>query len=231
LTSLYAEIDALDNRIDGQKQQELYAAVGRLVDAGTVWFLKNVDETPIGERTAWLQEARKALEPKLAALLPDFMRGKLEERAHGFFKAGAPTKLADRLAMLDIAELIPDVATVASQGKVDLIAAAKAFFAVTETFRISRIEEAVRSIAVTDYYDGLALSRAADMIGGARRGIAVSALSAFGKAGQPVVAWLDAGGERIARTRERLQALTEGGDITVSRLSVASGLMSDLTGQ
>ena len=158
------------------------------------------------------------------------MRGKLEERAHGFFKAGAPAKLADRLAMLDIAELIPDVATVARQSNVDLIAAAKAFFAVTETFRISRIEEAVRSIAVTDYYDGLALSRAADMIGGARRGIAVSALSAFGKAGQPVGAWLDAGGERIARTRERLQALTEGGDITVSRLSVASGLMSDLTG-
>ena len=59
------------------------------------------------------------------------------------------------------------------------------------------------------------------MIGAARRGIAVSALSAFGKASQPVSAWLEAGGERIARTRERLQALTEGGDISVSRLSVA----------
>ena len=45
----------------------------------------------------------------------------------------------------------------------------------------------------------------------------------------PVAAWLEAGGDRIAKTRERLQALTEGGDITVSRLSVASGLMSDLT--
>ena len=58
-----------------------------------------------------LQEARTALEPKLASLLPDFMRGKLEERAHGFFKTGAPDKLADRLALLDVAELIPDIAT------------------------------------------------------------------------------------------------------------------------
>ena len=107
--------------------------------------------------------------------------------------------------------------------------AATAFFAVTESFRIGRIEDAVRSIAVTDYYDGLALSRAADMIGSARRGIAVSALSANGQSGDPVATWLEAGGERIARTRERLQALTEGGDLTVSRLSVASGLMSDLT--
>jgi glutamate dehydrogenase len=86
----------------------------------------------------------------------------------------------------------------------------------------------VRSIAVTDYYDGLALARASDTIGHARRGIAVSALTADGTSGDPVAAWLAAGGERIRRTREQLQALTEGGELTVSRLSVASGLMSDL---
>ena len=34
LPALYAEIDALDNKIDGQMQLDLYAAVGRLVDAG-----------------------------------------------------------------------------------------------------------------------------------------------------------------------------------------------------
>ena len=78
----------------------------------------------------------------------------------------------------------PTSRLVARQSKVDLVAAAKAFFAVTESFRISRIEDAVRSISVTDYYDGLALSRAADTIGAARRGIAVSALSAFGTASQ-----------------------------------------------
>ncbi|WP_210212743.1 hypothetical protein, partial [Mesorhizobium sp. M7A.F.Ca.ET.027.03.2.1] len=98
----------------------------------------------------------------------------------------------------------------------------------------------------------LALSRA-DRVGGARQcqliivvrrrdracgvldtrdaeGIAVAALTGHAGTADPVAAWLDAGGERVARIRERLQALTEGGDITVSRLSVASGLMSDLTG-
>jgi glutamate dehydrogenase len=228
LSSLYAEIDALDGRVDGQAQLSFYAAVGRLIESATVWFLKNADDSSIAERIAALKEARRVLEPKLPTLLPDFLRGKLEERAHGFFKSGAPAKLADRLALLDVAELIPDIAMVANQGKSELIAAAKAFFDVTESFRISRIEEAVRSINVTDYYDGLALSRAADMIGNARRGIAVSALTADGRSGDPVGAWLAAGGERIRLTRERLQALTEGGDITVSRLSVASGLMSDL---
>ena len=77
---------------------------------------------------------------------------------------------------------------------------------------------------------GWRLSRAAGH--DRRRPAGHRGLGAFGvrgQADQPVGAWLEAGGERIARTRERLQALTEGGDITVSRLSVASGLMSDLT--
>ncbi|MDW6021803.1 NAD-glutamate dehydrogenase [Mesorhizobium sp. BAC0120] len=229
LTELYSEIDALDGRIDGQVQLDLYAAVGRLINASTVWFLKNIEDTPIGERIAALRQARDALEPKLPTLLPDFLRGKLEDRTHGFLEAGAPAKLAHRLALLEVEELIPDIALVARRGNTDLTNAAKAFFAVTESFRISRIEEAVRSISVTDYYDGLALSRAADVIGSARRGIAVSALTANGADGDPVANWLAAGGERIAQTREQLIALTEGGELTVSRLSVASGLMSDLT--
>ena len=229
--ALYAEIDALDAKIDGQAQLGLYAAVGRLIEQGTVWFLKNADDAPIGERIAALREARTALEPQLPSLLPDFLRGRLEDRAHACFKDGAPARLADRLALLDVAELIPDIALVARQAKADLLTAAKAFFAVTESFRIGRIEEAVRSIPVTDYYDGLALSRAADTIGSARKGIAVSALAANGASDDPVGAWLDRGGERVVRARERLVALTEGGDLTVSRLSVASGLMSDLTGQ
>ena len=112
--------------------------------------------------------------------------------------------------------------------KADLLSAARAFFAVTDAFRISHIEDAAGSIVTSDYYEGMALSRAGDTIGAARRGMAVAALTGFGKKGDPVAAWLEAGGERIAGTRERLQALTEGGDITLSRLTVASGLMSDL---
>ena len=103
-----------------------------------------------------------------------------------------------------------------------------AFFAVSEVFRIGEVEDAARSIVPHDYYDGLALSRAVDTIAAARRAIAGAALSGRRDAADPVSAWIEAGGERVATIRSRLQALTEGGDITLSRLSVAAGLMSDL---
>ncbi|BCH29978.1 NAD-glutamate dehydrogenase [Mesorhizobium sp. L-8-10] len=231
LAGVYRDIDALDNKIDGQAQLDFYATAGRLIVAATAWLLKNDrDDTPMETRIAELRDARKALEPKLDSLLPAFMRERLDERRHGFFKAGAPEPLAAQLAALTVAELLPDIALVSRNSGADLVVSAKAFFAASDAFRIARIEDAARGLQPSDYYDGLALSRANDMIGAARRGIAVSALSSFGQAADSVAAWLEAGGERVARTRERLQALTEGGELTVSRLSVAAGLMSDLAG-
>ncbi|WP_192254936.1 NAD-glutamate dehydrogenase [Mesorhizobium caraganae] len=231
LPALYREIDALDSQIDGQAQLDLYQSVSRLIFVTSGWYLKNdAGAAALGQRIAELQEARKALEPKLISLLPGFSRERIEERRHGLFKVGAPEKLAEKLALADLAELIPDIALTARTANADIVAAAKAFFAVSDAFRIPRVEEAARSITPSDYYDQLALSRATDTIGAARRGIAVAALTGHAGTADPVAAWLEAGGERVARIRERLQALTEGGDITVSRLSVASGLMSDLTG-
>ncbi|MGX7875637.1 NAD-glutamate dehydrogenase [Mesorhizobium sp. ORM6] len=231
LPALYREIDALDNQIDGQVQLDLYQMVSRLIYATSGWYLKNDAGTaPLGQRIAELQEARKALEPKLASLLPAFSRERIEEKRHGLFKAGAPERLAEQLALSEVAELIPDIALTARTAGADIVAAARAFFAASDAFRIPRVEDAAHSITPSDYYDQLALSRATDTIGAARRGIAVAALTGHAKTADPVAAWLEAGGERVARIRERLQALTEGGDITVSRLSVASGLMSDLTG-
>ncbi|TRC72194.1 NAD-glutamate dehydrogenase [Mesorhizobium sp. WSM4310] len=231
LPALYSEIDALDNQIDGQVQLDLYQMVSRLIYVTSGWYLKNDAGTaPLGQRIAELQDARKALEPKLVSLLPAFSRERIEEKRHGLFKAGAPERLVEQLALSEVAELVPDIALTARTAGADIVAAAKAFFAVSDAFRIPRVEDAARSITPSDYYDQLALSRATDTIGAARRGIAVAALTGHAKAADPVAAWLEAGGERVARIRERLQALTEGGDITVSRLSVASGLMSDLTG-
>ncbi|HVW55656.1 MAG TPA: NAD-glutamate dehydrogenase [Rhizobiaceae bacterium] len=225
----YAGIDALDAKIDGHVQLDLYAEVWRLLQNTATWFLKNSVGAALSVEITQLREARAALEPRLLELMPAFMREAHEERLHRFRKLGAPDALAQELALLPFSELVPDIALVARTAKADLDRAAHVFFAVTDFFRIGRIDEAARTIQTNDYYDGLALARAADTIGQARRGIAVSALRRFGKEADPLAAWIDAGGERVARTREKLLTLTESGDASVSRLSVASGLVADLT--
>jgi len=229
LPALYREIDALDNRIDGDVQLELYQILWRLIHSSTSWFLKNDSGSmTVAERIAALQGARKALEPELPSIMPAFVRDRVSEHSRRLQADGTPEKLAERLAFLGISQLVPDISRVAASVKADLPEAAKAFFAITEAFRIARIEEAANAITPADYYDGLALSRAKDMIDEARRGMTIAALKDYPKSDDPAAAWIESGGERVVRVRERLQALTEAGDLTVSRLTVASGLMSDL---
>ena len=231
LPGLFAGIDALDNLVDGQRQLDLYQVVTRLILAATTWFLRNdPSEAGLAERIDELRQARTALEPQLRSLLPEHAAALLAERQAEFVAAGVPVEVAERLVMAEIGEVVPDIALVGRMAATGIREAARAFLAVSEAFRMTRIEQAVRSIAPADYYDGLALARAADTIAAARRGIAVAALSGYAGEEDPVAAWLVAGGARIAVTRERLQALTEGGDLTVSRLSVAAGLLSDLAG-
>lgn len=229
LPAVYAEIDALDNKMDGLAQNGFYADVGRLVHSATAWVLKNGDRSAgLSESVTQLRSARGRLESKMPSLFPDFMKDSLQSRAKAAQDAGAPAALAKRLAGMATAELIPDIALVATHAGSDLLVAAKAYFSVTETFRIGRIQEAANAIAVTDYYDALALTRANDTIAHARRSIAVSALREHGKAADSIAAWVDADRTRIDNTRDRLQALVDGGDFSVSRLAVTAGLMTDL---
>ncbi len=230
LPALYAAIDALDNKIDGSAQLELYQILWRLIYSATAWQLKNeTAHAPLDERVERLRAARAALEPKMMSMLPAVIREHVSTRKGQLVSSGAPEALAGKLAFLEVTEMVPDIALVADRAGADLPKAAKAFFGIMEAFRIGRIEEAASALVPTDYYDGLALFRSMDMINAARRGMALAALSEHGKADDPASAWVDAGGEHVMRVRDRLQSLVEGGEITVSRLTVASGLMSDLS--
>src|SRR5690606_34938223 len=178
LPELYREIDALDNAIDGRLQLDLYAGVARLVLTATGWCLRNGDgASSLDEQIVALRNVRKVLEPRLAALLPGLSKDSLDARRLELSEAGVPKKLAERLAALDIAAFIPDTALAARSAGVDPIVAAKAFFAVTDAFRIGRIESAAAAIATSDYYEYMALSRAVQTIGSARSGITIAALA------------------------------------------------------
>jgi len=228
LPEIYRQIDALDNRIDSDMQLGFYQQVGRLVHDGSAWFLKHGEEgVTAGERIRQLRETRRVLEPRLTGLMAESMRLRVKARAEGMLQAGAPAPLAQRLSLIGMSELMLDIEMVARHCNAELEMAAAIFFAVSEAFRVGRIEEAAHSIVSVDYYDGLALARATDMIGMARRGMTERVIRDYGKAKDPVEAWLEAGGERMRRVRERLQGLTES-ELSVSRLTVAAGLMHDL---
>ncbi|PSH60601.1 NAD-glutamate dehydrogenase [Phyllobacterium endophyticum] len=228
---IFAGIDALDNSISGEIQNGFYAKVARMLNWTTAWVLRNKTSAGgLGAAIAEIKTARDTLQPRLDKLLPASVTGIIREEAISNAALGAPPALAAQLARLEIAPIIPDIAAVAQQANVDTASAAKAYFDISEAFRIGRIEDAARGVSVADYYDGLALARATDLISQARRGIAVAALTKYGKGGgDPAKDWLASRGAHVDEVRQRMVNIVETGDLTVSRLAVAAGLLSDLS--
>ncbi|GGA60850.1 NAD-glutamate dehydrogenase [Nitratireductor aestuarii] len=231
LPELYARIDALDTKVDGQLQLSLYERVRKLVVNGTSWQLKQGKKgLPLDQRISRLRGAVKELEPILQDRQPDDLRNRTESAAAEMVEAGVPLDLARKLALLDALALIPDICLAADVAQADLLATAKAYVTVSEAFQLGKIEAAAETIARTDYYDELALVRSLDLIDTARRNITVAALEAYRGDEDPAAAWLSEGGERVERVIRDLASLTGSGDITLSRLNVAAGLMVDMTG-
>ncbi len=225
LADLERGLDDLDGRLSGALQLELYGRVRDLATTGTVWFLRHVSfRDGVGAVIERFGAAVAALEPELEALLPTASLAVVEAERARLVAAGVPADLADRLAHLDVVVEIPDIALITERTTRRLAEVAIAHFAVADRLSIDRLEAMVRGLPVADYYDGLALDRAARSLDDAHRGIVAEALACGG-----VEAWEARFGPEIRRALAVVdETLGENGTPSVSRFTVAASLLADL---
>jgi glutamate dehydrogenase len=230
MTALNAEIDALDTKIPGKLQLELYAVVQDLLGDRVVWFLRNVDlsnglATIVEHYRDGIAEVEKALERVLST---DAAAG-CAVRLATMVQAGVPAALAGRIASLPVLMSAPDIVLVAERTGQKIADAAATYFAAEAYFQLDRIISAARDIKVTEYFDRLALDRALDAIGDAQRRLAVAvAVVAKGSAGQSAVeAWVVVRRQEVERIRTAVLEIANSG-LTLSKLSVAASLLGDL---
>ena len=225
-SALFEAVHALDTKVHGDAQNAAYADLTDALNEGTLWALRYGADGAIGDQVSRLSAATARIEEAIVPRLPAFMADELAAREARHREAGIGGELAARLARVPLMPLSLGVLLVAEGADSDFEAAAEAFFRLTETFRIGRIEAAADALPVTDYYDGLALSRARDAIWRARVEMTVDALRTG--ADEPVRAWVADDAERIDRARAQIIDMVEGGALTVSRMTVAASLLSDL---
>jgi glutamate dehydrogenase len=229
IEELCAEVDALDTRISGAVQTGLYLAIGEVVLSRTLWFLRNVplagDLRPV---IAVYAKAVSAIEKIIPAGLPNAIAADLNAAAGAFVAAGVPEAVATRIAALPVLADATEIHLVAEKAGTKLARAAVAYFAVGEHFRIAHIDTAARRLPVTDYYDGLALDRALQRLSEARRAIAAGALAENASHAAPFAKWLDTRRAAIERIVARVRQITEGDELTVSRVAVAAHLLAEL---
>jgi glutamate dehydrogenase len=230
LTGINAEIDTLDNEVLGGTQIELYEEVRTLLFAQTTWFLRNADfSRGIASLVEQYCAGVKAVRETLADLLPPFLAKAVADQAKGFEEGGTPAPLARRIAELSVLTLATDITAIAERSTMSVKDAARAYFAMLETFSLGRILELGDTVSVADYYDRMALGRAVANMMRAQRELTLDVL----KDGEQSVKaafkqWRDTRKDEIERTQSMVVDILEG-QLTVSRLSVAAGLLSDLS--
>ncbi len=229
LADLNAQIDALDNKVKGETQLALYAEVQTLQVEQTLWFLRNVHfEDGLSGIVERYRDGVSQVRAVLGTLLPKFVATSVADQAVAFVNGGTPRELARRIAELSALTLASDIVMVAERSNASIAETAQAYFSVLETFKLGRITEQGGDIVLSDKYDRMALDRARANLMRAQRDLTADVLAtADGPIAERLATWHDMRAAEIDRIIATVTTLTEG-ELTVSRLSVAAGLIADL---
>ncbi|MBW6424516.1 NAD-glutamate dehydrogenase [Rhizobium sp. XQZ8] len=224
MPKLWTEIDALDGKISGQVQNELYAQVARVFTGATYLVI----QTQIG--AGEVTDAISRLKVAITGLREAIGNGgeDIVARAAELEGQGVPASLSQDVALLSTLVLVPEIMLIADRTGENMARATEGYFAASQTFRINRLLTAGEKISTSDHYESLALSRSLQQIAAARRDIVIAALSGHAQEEKPVEAWVGADRVRVNRIGAELMALSESGDLTLPKITVAAGLLGDL---
>ncbi|KQQ89571.1 NAD-glutamate dehydrogenase [Aureimonas sp. Leaf324] len=226
IDDLLREIDALDARLPGAVQNDLYAAVSFFLQVGVVGLVRS-GAFDLGETVAALRRLSAEFGPALVEMASEHARADFAARQSAWVSAGVPEELATRIARLPLLALVPDVERVSRETGRSFGEAMRATFALTQALHIGQLEEALVTLRPTDYYETLALERAGSQIARERKRLTILALNE-GKGEDPVADWAAAEGDTLRAAAEQLQRLAGTGETSVSRLTLAAGLLQDV---
>jgi glutamate dehydrogenase len=228
MTALNGEIDALDAKVAGARQLELYAVVQDLLLDRLVWFLRNVDLSKgLAEVVEHYRDGIEAVGFALDGVMSVEALAARDARISELTKAGVPDGLALRIANLPALAAAPDVVLVADRTGKPVAEVTATYFAAGTFFRLDRIVGAARGIVVSDYFDRLALDRALDAIGEAERQLTVQMVGNGVAGAAAVETWVKPRAGEVERIRTAVHEIA-GSGLTLSKLSVAASLLGDL---
>ncbi len=229
LGRLWDAADELDGKIGGIAQNRLYALIGDIYRMITRLLLKTGRQAgPIQLQVDRLQTAARDLKTVIHSVMTSDLADEIAVRENELIASGVPETLANEVSELIAMVLVPEIMTIAEKTGEGLTRVAESYFAVSQTFRIGRLLSKAMRIASADHYEALALARSIDQISTARRAIIVSALEQHPREKQPVHAWHAGDRIRINRIGAEIVALSESGETSLARITVAAGLLSDL---
>ena len=222
-------IDALDNKLPGKVQLELYASAETQVVEGMLWFLANVDFSPgLGALVQRFGTAIRAVSGAEEAL-SETARSGLAARRAALAAKGVPEALGRRIAAMPFLIGALDASLIAEAAEVETATAAVTLDALHAFLGIGPLLQQARGLDPLDPYERLALDRAISASHAALRGMATRAIMQHGTGEAGLAGYIGANTDKLRALRREIETLGNA-PITQARLSVLASQLGEMVG-
>ena len=233
LHEVWAAIEGLDNMVPADVQIAMLLESNRIVERGTLWFLRHADQPiDIGANIATFGEGVATVAAKLETVLPDHYRSDLHGRAAAYVEKGVPEDLALRLAgMVNLASGCEIVRLARGHGA-SVIDVAELYFEVGARFQMGRLRATAERLEPENHWQQLAVAALIDDLYAHQVRLASQMLDgAKPKTGAKriIAAWAEAHGAPVQRTESLLAEIWDAETVDLPMLFVVSRRLQALT--
>ena len=195
LVPLWLAIEALDTKVDDALQAAMLIDTSRLLERGTLWFLRsrrlldNMEET-----ITHFRPGVAALSSSLPKLLDAGERERVDAESARLVAGGVPDQLAQRVASFDALYATLDVAEVATLAKKPVEPVASAYFEIAQRLGLPWLREKIAALPGDQHWQMLAKSAMLDDLSSLQRAVTGDVLAITGEAGAgeaPIEAWVE----------------------------------------
>jgi glutamate dehydrogenase len=189
LPSLWAEIEALDNRVAAQVQVEMLLEIGELTERAASWLLYR-KRLELGREVERLGPSARGLTASLSELLPAPDRNLVAARSRRLTEAGVPEALAIRVAGTAFIAAALDIADLAERSTQPLECAARVYYGLGARFALDEMRAAARRLRAETTWQKQAVEATVDDLLGLQADLAERILSSdWAAQPDPLSAW------------------------------------------
>ncbi|HEX7152311.1 MAG TPA: NAD-glutamate dehydrogenase domain-containing protein, partial [Thermoanaerobaculia bacterium] len=224
LRTMWADIEALDNKLPAAVQLDMMNAVARLLERAILWLLLNTTEKlDAAKYVAELRPRIAAMQEHLNDILPASVLGTVRVRQAELMEDGIPEALARRVASLDVMTSAMDIVRIsradAAHGVEDV---ARVYFGVGARFGLDKLRAQSASIVAETQWQKNALAALVEDLFSYQSTLASRVISETDSAKDPVESWLASRPRLVERVDATMNDVRGASTVDLAMLTVAS---------
>jgi glutamate dehydrogenase len=233
MRDLWAQIEALDARVEAQTQIRMLLDARKLVERATRWLLRNRrPPLDIAATVSYFSERTAELSGRIPELLLDGDREALELATERLVESNVPPDLARRVATLRTMFSALDIVDVADAAEESVETAAAVYFTLGDRLRLHWVRGHVEALPRDNRWRTLARAALRDDLYSLQAALTAEILRSVPEdlpAQERIDAWVDDNREAVERVLQVLTDINASGAFDLATLSVALREIRNLT--